>query len=92
MMIEQDPLSATERECRRRELAYKLWQEEGQPNDQAEVHWCKAGLMLLDLGKQEQGDRVPVWLQRHGLEQVTKDTAGGTEIHELRERIKKRVA
>lgn len=89
---QETPVAAAERDQRRREIAYQLWEQEGRPDGRADEHWSKAGLMLLDLEMQAPGEEAPAWLRKGGMEPVTPETVSTSALDELRERVKKRVA
>ena len=85
------PTVEAEGEQRQRELAHRLWEEEGRPEGKADEHWSKAGLMILDLDYEAPDGPVPAWLRTNGMEPMTKEVPALTDIEELRERVKRRV-
>jgi hypothetical protein len=49
-------------EERKRAIAYQIWEEEGQPHGQAELHWERACLVVMSLDAEQTAN--PGWLKR----------------------------
>lgn len=60
-MTEHPDQTDSEREERIRLLAYRLWEEEGQPEGKSEEHWHKASAIIF---AEENNLTVPAWLKK----------------------------
>lgn len=88
-----------ELEERKRQIAYQLWEEDGRPEGQADVHWERACLVVMSL---DSGSipTTPEWLRRAEEIQnaatvdrpVAATVAPNPEIESIRKRIAARVA
>jgi hypothetical protein len=69
-MTEREELAELPREERVRQIAHRLWEQEGCPEGRAEIHWFMA-CAIID-GETDEPD----WLQRRGApEAVSEATA-----------------
>jgi hypothetical protein len=59
----------TDREQRIREIAYFLWENEGRPDDRAELHWTAAEA-IVDVEDARRPEKVDELSQREEVSQV----------------------
>jgi hypothetical protein len=69
---------AVERDEQIRELAYRIWQEEGYPHGHEVQHWLKAETIWLE---EHRAKRIPT--QRKPLKKRTKSRKTGAAEREL---------
>ena len=88
------PEIQTDLEARKREIAHRLWEENGRPDGKAEEHWAQACLILMDLGAGPVEN--PIWLQKQAEDEVAENMPIEIQSDETIERsiqsLKKRIA
>ena len=55
-------------------LAYQIWEEEGYPEGQAEVHWLRACEMIDAETAFAENQEMPEWLDRHDKKPAAVET------------------
>lgn len=90
-------------EERKRQIAYRLWEDEGQPDGKAEEHWLQACLVVMSMDNESKESEIeiadPDWLLRQpepppALPEMTAAKPGAPDmtIETIRQRIASRHA
>ena len=84
----------TDLEVQKREIAYRLWEEEGRPDGKAKAHWAQACLIVMDL---EAGSvESPAWLRKQtdgaAADNLAMDIQSDELIESSMQSLKRRIA